>query len=175
MKDGRGHIRNLLEYNGWANDQLYAKVSELPPVEVTKERETVLKSIFVSLNHLLSVDMIWLAHMQERSHGISELRGTIHTELGDLWQSRQRMDSEMLEYFESLEIEELEEIVNYELIGGNTGSLSRANCFFHLVTHGSYHRGWIADMFGQAGSVPPIIDLPVYERFIRENNLTPMS
>ena len=45
---------------------------------------------------------------------------------------------------------------------------------WNMVTHGSYHRGWIADMFGQADSVPAIIDLPVYERTIRENNLTPL-
>lgn len=46
-------------------------------------------------------------------------------------------------------------------------------CLAHLVTHGSYHRGWIADMFGQAGHKPAVIDLPVYERALRENDLDP--
>lgn len=167
--DGRDYIRNLLEYNGWANAQLYSKVKELPPAEVTKERKTILISIHVSLNHLLSVDVIWLAHMQGREHGLTELRGVIYEDLDELWNARQSMDAEMLGYFEALNDENLDEVVDYRLIGGNSGSLSRANCFFHLVTHGSYHRGWIADMFGQAGSAPPVIDIPVYERFMREN------
>ena len=47
-------------------------------------------------------------------------------------------------------------------------------CLAHVVTHGSYHRGWIADMFGQAGSMPAIIDIPVYERAVRVNNLNPL-
>ena len=109
--DARKYLRSLLEYNTWANAELYAKVRELPPEEVTKKRKTLLESIHVSMNHLLSVDMMWHAHMEKRPHGIS---------------------------------------------------------------HGSYHRGWIADMFGQAESPPPIIDIPVYERAVKANNLNPL-
>ena len=172
--DGRTYLRSLLEYNTWANAELYAKVKELPPEEVTKKRKTLLQSIHVSLNHLLSVDLMWHAHMEKRSHGISELRAVQHEDMGALWEARQAMDKTLLEYLDGLSDAELEEVVDYELIGGNTGSLSRAMCLTHLVTHGSYHRGWIADMFGQADSPPPIIDIPVYERAIKANNLNPL-
>ena len=64
--DARTYLRSLLEYNAWANAALYSKVRELPPEEVTKERRTLLHSIHVSLNHLLSVDMMWHAHMEKR-------------------------------------------------------------------------------------------------------------
>ena len=172
--DARTYLRSLLEYNAWANAALYSKVRELPPEEVTKERKTLLHSIHVSLNHLLSVDMMWHAHMEKRPHGISELRAVHHEEMDDLWQAREEMDQVLLDYLDGLSDEDLEEVVNYELIGGNSGSLSRAMCLSHLVTHGSYHRGWIADMFGQAGSPPPIIDIPVYERALREKTLPAM-
>jgi uncharacterized damage-inducible protein DinB len=172
--NGRTYLRSLLEYNAWANGELYAKVRELPPEEVTKERKTLLHSIHVSLNHLLSVDMMWLAHMEKRPHGITELRAVQHEDMDDLWAAREAMDKTLVDYLDGLSDEELEEVVDYELIGGNTGSLSRAMCLTHLATHGSYHRGWIADMFGQAGSPPPIIDIPVYERAIRANNLNPL-
>ncbi|MGB0630809.1 MAG: DinB family protein [Alphaproteobacteria bacterium] len=172
--DARPYLRSLLEYNAWANAELYKKVAELPPEEVTKKRKTLLESIHVSLNHLLSVDMMWLAHMQRRPHGISELRAVQHEDMDDLWRARQEMDDTLLDYFDGLSDDELQEIVDYELIGGNKGSLSRAMCLTHLATHGSYHRGWVADMFGQAGSMPAIIDIPVYERAVRENNLNPL-
>jgi len=172
--DGRTYLRSLLEYNTWANAELYAKVKELPPEEVTKKRKTLLQSIHVSLNHLLSVDLMWHAHMEKRPHGISELRAVQHEDMDALWEARQAMDKTLLEYLDGLSDAELEEVVDYELIGGNTGSLSRAMCLTHLVTHGSYHRGWIADMFGQAESPPPIIDIPVYERAIKANNLNPL-
>jgi len=172
--DARPYLRSLLEYNAWANAELFAKVKELPPEEVTKERKTLLHSIHVSLNHLLSVDLMWHAHMEKRAHGINELRAVQHEDIDDLWQARQAMDKTLLDYFDGLSDADLEEVVDYELIGGNTGSLSRAMCLSHLVTHGSYHRGWVADMFGQAGAMPAIIDIPVYERAIKANNLNPM-
>ena len=173
MKDKK-FLRSLLDYNAWANAELYQKVFDLPPEEVTMKRKTLLESIHLSLNHLLAVDRMWLAHMQKRPHGITELRARLYEDMDELWEARQEQDRIIVDYLDSLSDEEMEEVVDYELIGGNTGSLSRAMCFAHLVTHGSYHRGWIADMFGQAGSMPAIIDIPVYERAIRAEGLTPL-
>ncbi len=173
MKD-KTYLRGLLEYNAWANAELYVKVRELPPEEVTKKRKTLLESIHLSLNHLLAVDHMWLAHMQGRKHGIAELRARLHVDMDALQAAREEMDRTLIDYLDTLDGDALEQFVDYELIGGNTGSLSRAMCITHLAMHGSYHRGWIADMFGQAERPPPIIDIPVYERAIREHNLTPL-
>lgn len=173
MQD-KTYLRGLMEYNTWANAELYARVRELPPEEVTRKRKTMLESIHLSLNHLLAVDRMWHAHMQVRAHGIAELRARLYEDLDDLWRARQEMDQTLLDYLDSLDEPAMEEVVEYELIGGNTGSLSRAMCFTHLAVHGAYHRGWIADMFGQAGAAPPIIDIPVYERAIRAGGLTPL-
>lgn len=173
MKD-KAYLRSLLEYNAWANAELYDRVRELPPEEVTKKRETLLESIHLSLNHLLAVDRMWLAHMQVRAHGIKELRARLYEDVGELEKARKEMDQILLDYLDSLDGDDLEEVVGYELIGGNTGSMSRAMCFTHLAIHGAYHRGWIADMFGQAHRPPPIIDLPVYERAIRAEGLNPL-
>lgn len=172
--DARTYLRSLLEYNAWANEELNKKVQDLPPEEVTKKRKTILESIHLSLNHLLTVDMMWHAHMEKRPHGISELRAVQHENLEDFWPARAAMDKKLIDYLDGLSDADLEEVVDYELIGGNKGALSRAMCLSHLVTHGSYHRGWIADMFGQAGTMPAVIDIPIYERALRENNLPPM-
>ena len=173
MKD-KTYLRSLLEYNAWANAELYARTRALPPEEVTKQRKTGLQSIFVSLNHLLAVDRMWLAHMQGRAHGIPVLRAVLHEDFASLWAGRQEMERTLLDYLDSLGGDELEEVVDYTLIGGNTGSLSRAMCFTHLAIHGSYHRGWIADMFGQAEAQPALLDIPVYERALKAGGLPPL-
>lgn len=173
MRD-KSFLRSLLEYNAWANAELYKKVFELPPEEVTRKRKTLLESIHLNLNHLLAVDRMWHAHMQQRPHGIGELRARLYEDMDELWAARQEMDRTLLDYLDELGEDELEEVVDYELLGGNKGSLSRAMCFAHLVTHGSYHRGWVADMFGQAGAQPVSQDIPVFERAVREQNLAPL-
>ncbi|MEX2455574.1 MAG: DinB family protein [Rhodospirillaceae bacterium] len=95
----------------------------------------------------------------------------LHDDLDALRAARQEQDRAVLDYLDTLGGGELEEVVEYELIGGNRGSLSRAVCLTHLVTHGSYHRGWIADMFGQAGAQPAVLDIPVYQRAVRAGGL----
>jgi uncharacterized damage-inducible protein DinB len=173
MNDKR-YLRSLIDYNAWANAETYRLVAEMPPEEVTKQRKTPLQSIFVSLNHLLNVDRIWLAHMRGEAHEIPNLRDVQFDSLDDLWLARQDMDRALQDYVDGLDENALEEIVDYELIGGNKGALSRAMCLTHLAIHGAYHRGWISDMFGQAECAQPIIDIPVYERALREQGGDPL-
>lgn len=173
MKD-KAYLRGLLEYNAWANVDLFEKVADVPAYEVTKKREAALESISVNLHHLLVIDRIWLAHMEGRPHGYKDRRGEFYDTLDELWAERQKTDAQLLAYLEGLEPDALEEIVEYQLIGSTQGSLSRAMCFTHLVMHGSYHRGWITDMFCQAKAQQPIADLPVYERVVREQGLNPL-
>jgi uncharacterized damage-inducible protein DinB len=99
--------------------------------------------------------------MQGRAHGIEILRAELHEDFDALWEARQAMEQTLLDYLDSL-------------IGGNTGSLSRAMCFTHLAIHGSYHRGWISDMFGQADAQPALLDIPVYERVLKAGGLPPL-
>ncbi len=58
----------------------------------------------------------------------------------------------------------LQEQVNFTLIGGNRGAMSRGEILLHIVNHTSYHRGFACDMFFQVPARPPVMDLPVYMR-----------
>ncbi|MDA0787605.1 MAG: DinB family protein [Proteobacteria bacterium] len=173
MQD-KTYLRTLIDFNAWANEEMYQKVSELPPEEVKKERPTPLVSIFVSMHHLWNVDVMWMGHMTGVGHNYKTLRDLEHETFEELWAARKAMDKTLQDYVDSLSAEELEEIIDYTLIGGKTGSLSRAMCITHLAIHGAYHRGWISDMFGQAGAMQPLIDIPIYERALREGGLPPM-
>lgn len=166
MKD-KTYLKTLMAWNTWANEVTYRMVADLPPEEVTKKRKTPLESIFVSLHHLLNVDDMWLHHMRGEKHDYEGLRVTRIADFDTLWQARKEMDATLEAYVDGLSADALEEIVDYELIGGNKGSMSRAMCLTHLALHGSYHRGWISDMFGQAGAMQPTTDLPVFERALR--------
>ena len=173
MRD-KTYLSTLIDYNAWANEVTYTDVSKLPPEEITKKWETPLQSIYVSLHHLLNVDNIWLGNMQGKGHNYQTLRDVEIEDFDALWAARKAIDKTLSEYVASLSTDDLAEIVNYELIGGNKGAMSSAMCLTHLVTHGSYHRGWISDMFGQAGATQPFADITIYERALREAGKPPM-
>ena len=172
--NGKTYIETLIDYNTWANEVCYKAVFELPPEEVTKERPSLLVSILASLNHLLVIDIVWLSHMTGEGHSFKELRATVSEDMDELWKLRQDMDKTLSDYVKDLDTTELEEVVEYTMIDGQKGSLSRAMMLSHLALHGNYHRGWIAGLFGQIPQPPSPSDLPVYERALRENSLPSM-
>jgi len=173
MKD-KAYLRGLLEYNAWANADLYEKVGALPPEEVTRNRAKALGSILIQLHHMMVIDDIWLAHMEGRDHGYKDRRGEPFGTLEEAQVRREALDARLLAYLDGLEADALEEAVEYRLIESSAGSMSRAMCVTHLVIHGSYHRGWVTDMFCQSGAQQPIPDLPVFERVVREQGLNPL-
>ena len=134
MKD-KTYLRGLLEYNTWANTQLYAGANELPPAEVTKQRKTLLESIHLSLNHLLAVDRIWLAHMQVTKHGIDELRAQLYDKFEELWSARRDMDGVLLAYLDSLDGEALEEVVGNTLKKCRVTLATAESCTGGLLGH----------------------------------------
>ena len=42
--------------------------------------------------------------------------------------------------------------------------MTRGEMLLHVVNHGSYHRGWVAEMFFDVPAANPATDLPVYLR-----------
>ena len=163
----KAYLLSLLDYNVWANKQYFKQIGELPGAEVTKQRASLMNSILISVNHLLVIDTVWMAHMKGENHSLENLQTILHDDLEDLWAAKKQMDQEIRDYVSGLNEGDLEEVVAYELIGGNRGSLPRYMIITHLAMHGAFHRGFIGDMFGQVPVIPAGQDIPVWERWQR--------
>ena len=164
---GTQTIRMLARYNAWANKTLFNAVFELPAGEAVKTRPTLFSSMVNTLNHLYVVDLIWQAHLQGREHGIAALSTVLHAELEQLWQAQQAIDVWYIAWSNALSEAEVDQIVQFTLIGGNLGAMRRGDIMLHVVNHTSYHSGFVADLFYQVPARQPLTDLPV---FLRENS-----
>ena len=167
MRD-KDYLLSLLDYNVWANEEYFKQIRDLPVDEVTKQRESLMNNILVSVNHLLMIDKVWLGHMKGEKHSFKKLQTVLHENLDNLWAAKKAMDREIRGYVRGLSGDDLEEVVEYELIGGNKGSLPRYLIITHLAIHGAFHRGFIGDMFGQIPVIPAGQDIPVWERALRQ-------
>lgn len=164
----KNYLLALLDYSVWANERYFRQISELPADEVTRQRQSLMNNILVSVNHLLVIDKVWLGHMKGEKHSFEKLQTVLHENLDDLWAAKKEMDQEIRSYVSGLSEDDLEEAVEYELIGGNMGSLPRYLIITHLAIHSAFHRGFIGDMFGQIPVIPPGQDIPVWERALRQ-------
>ena len=158
------YLINLLDYNSWANDQFFKVIVKLSPYEINKQRQSFMNSIRNSLNHLLVIDKVWLANMKRETHTFDHLQTILFEDMDMLWDAKKKEDILIKNYTSNLSEHDLLELVDCELIGGNKVTISRSMIITHLVMHGSYHRGIIAEMFGQIPLPPIAQDITIWEK-----------
>jgi uncharacterized damage-inducible protein DinB len=156
--------RMLARYNAWANRLMFDAAAALPAGEAVKERVSLFRNIVHTLNHNYVIARIWQAHLEGRDHGYSARNTPDHPPLEELRQLQQQADGWYVDWSDRVPDAALEEEVNYTLIGGNRGAMTRGEILLHVVNHSSYHRGFACDMFFQVPARPPVMDLPVYMR-----------
>lgn len=152
----------LARYKAWADEVFFEGVAALPPGEAEKERKTLFKTIIGTLNHSYVVDLIWQAHLERREHGFKVRNIVLHLELPTLRAAQQKLNDWFIEWAAAQSGASLDEEVPFSFVNGNRASMRRGEMFLHIVTHGSYHRGWVAEMFLEAGARPPQPDLSVF-------------
>lgn len=158
------YLINLLDYNSWANDQFFKVIVKFSPYEINKQRQSFMNSIRNSLNHLLVIDKVWLANMKRETHTFDHLQTILFEDMDMLWDAKKKEDILIKNYTSNLSEYDLLELVDCELIGGNKVSMSRSMIITHLVMHGGYHRGIIAEMFGQIPLPPIAQDITIWEK-----------
>jgi len=159
--------RMLARYNAWANKLIFDAVAALPPGEAIKERQSLFKNMVHTLNHNYVIDLIWQAHLEGRDHGFEARNTKTHSPLDELWRAQQTVDDWYIVWSDALTDAALGEEVNFTLIGGNPGVMTRGEILLHVVNHTAYHRGFVGDMFFQVPARAPTTDLPVYLRETR--------
>ena len=154
--------RTLARYKAWADEVFFAGVAALPAGEAEKERKTLFKSIIGTLNHSYVVDLIWQAHLERREHGFKARNIVLHPDLPTLCAAQQKINDWFIDWADAQSEASLDEDVPFTFVNGKQASMRRSEMFLHVVTHGSYHRGWVAEMFFEAGARPPQPDLSVF-------------
>lgn len=152
----------LARYKAWGDKVIFEGVAALPPGEAKKERKTLFKTIIGTLNHIYVVDLIWQAHLEGREHGFKARNILLHSELPALWSAQQKINNWFIDWTVSQSEALLDEHVPFTFVNGTQASMKRGEIFLHVVTHASYHRGWVAEMFLEADMRPPQADLSVF-------------
>jgi len=154
----------LARYRLWGDKILYDSVAALPSGEAEKPHRTRFKSIIGTLNHNLLIDLVWQAHIEGRDHEFKARDLVVHHDLPNLWAAQQAAIQWWIDWCGTQTDRSLEEPVHFQFIDGGDGVMTRGAILLHVVIHGSYHRGYIAQMFYEDARKPPTTDLPVYIR-----------
>lgn len=152
----------LAKYSDWADRVLFDAIAALPEGAAYQESGTLFRSMVGTLNHNLQVDLIWRAHLLRVDHGFTSRRDVLHPELEALAEAQYGINRWYIEWAQAQTPETLKERLQFKFVSGQPAEMARGAMFLHIITHKSYHRGWVAEMFFDHGAKPPQMDLSVY-------------
>jgi uncharacterized damage-inducible protein DinB len=148
---------SLVAYTRWADRMLLAPVAELTPAQYTLELGGSFPSLQATVAHLAGAAKLWSLRLSGQPYGGLPPSA----EIPDVPTALARL-GEAYAVFEQIAPEwqrEPDAIFHFRNIAGLEKAVVRWQVFRHIVNHGTYHRGQIANMLRQLGVKPPATDL----------------
>ena len=158
------NLRMLTRYNAWANARLFDTLTALPAGDGSTARISGFGRMMSTLNHAYIVDIIWKAHLEGKPHGFTSRKAETEPAVDWLRDVQAQADRWYMDYADTLTDDGHNEVVHFKFVDGGAGAMTRGDMLLHVVNHKTYHRGYVAEMLYQAGSRPPVMDLPVFLR-----------
>lgn len=158
------HFSDLLAYKRWANFRVFDALKAVPDSTLTKPQKTKFGSIIATAQHVLNMDVVWRARLLSADHAIRSRTPKSVFPIERLSNEQERLD---VWFLNSLADISLDQVVRFAFLDGQIGEMSASDILIHVVNHGTYHRGHIADMLYNEGAVPPITDYPVFVREVQ--------
>ena len=152
-------IQSLFAQKSWANNELFNLIATVS----SEQHAAAVHNAIRTLNHIYVVDRIFRGHLISEPHGYASTNTDDTPGLGELQFSVAQTDAWFENYVSKTPISQLSESVAFRFTDGDAGAMTREEMLFHVITHGSYHRGNVGQVL-KAISVAPPRDL--YTKFL---------
>lgn len=141
---------NYFQYKIWA-DKRTLRVIEQSHDAVCSKTRTFLRQ---QLNHMIIVEELF----KSRLLGLPAPHSKTNTDIVPEFQNlKQRLLASGSWYIDFLQYcDDLDRSIQFDFTDGKKGRMTKREILFHIVTHGSYHRGNIAHALDLAGVPHPV-------------------
>jgi uncharacterized damage-inducible protein DinB len=151
-------VLNQLRYKQWADGRTLDAVAlidvERFPLEIAFACQ--------QLNHMVRVEEVFRARLLGNTEPHSSSNSELVPALGQLKQRLLASNDWLQTYVESIPSEKLVEEIRFRFLDGKSGTMTREEVLFHLVNHGTYHRGAIGRALDLAGGLRPADTFTVF-------------
>ncbi len=144
-------LTSLFAQKAWANRELFDVVASVSPVE----HAVPLHAAIRMLNHIYVVDRIFRAHLLSEPHAYTATNTTETPELGELHFAVTETDIWFENYVANQGQHQLDEKLVFQFTDGDSGTMTREEMLFHVLTHGAYHRGNVGQILKDISVAPP--------------------
>jgi uncharacterized damage-inducible protein DinB len=155
------HARNLVAYNGWAWERVFASLRQLSQADFTAERSYFWGSLYDLTLHCLAAEWIWL----QRIHGTNPTSlqeiGTF-TGVASIQERLQQEGRRWGAYVDQLSADSLADPVTYKNTQGEAYELTLGDIIHHVFNHATEHRGHMTPTLAQLGVPTEALDYMLF-------------
>ena len=156
------HLVTPLKYKAWADLRTVSAVAGID----RQTHKTGFDFARQQLNHLVRVEELFRARLL---HEAEPHPSTNTPELPSLDELAFRLNESnrwLQTYAEALSAAQAAEAIHFTFVDGKAGTLTREEVIYHLINHGTYHRGAIGHALDLAGATRPA---DTYTVFVHEH------
>ena len=151
------HLRRQQGHLQWADARLLERLGSSPEPRALR-----------LLAHVLGAERVWLSRLRGEDSGGLEVWPEL--DIDGCAKLAEQVHAELEGYLSGLDAARLEEPFTYRNQQGQPYSSRRSDVLIHLMLHGAYHRGQIAQTLRLAGLEPVNTD---YITWVREERPPP--
>jgi uncharacterized damage-inducible protein DinB len=156
-------IRQLFDYNDWANQRSLQGATQLSEEQFTKPLGSSFSSVRDTLVHICSCEWVWLERCQGRTP--AAFPDVSHIQTISALRHHWAPQAEQLRTFVwDLGLTDLDRVMEYKTFNFGVYRNPVWQSLQHLANHGTYHRGQITTLLRQLGAKPVLTDLMHFYR-----------
>ncbi len=165
----------LAKYNNWMNNSIYKTCLDMGQNNIDRDQASFFPSISKTMNHLLLGDIVWLYRCSSNkdvmrfidgngdNFRIGSLDQVIYSQLDQLHEKRKEIDDRIIDYIDSLKIDDIGGYIEYNSTDGSSHSKKLGLVLTHWFNHQTHHRGQITSLIHQQGYDFGTTDLIIIE------------
>ena len=164
MKIDSTLLKKQLDYTYWASDRLLDAARPLSDEELSRDLKNSVGGVLDTLLHIFYADRIWLSRVAGSPRLTLQDPGESFT-LNSLQSAWVDVHLGWIDW--AGEVNDVEHVFEYRNLAGDAKQLALWELVFHLVNHGTYHRGQVTTMLRQLGHTPVSTDMHAYYQSLR--------
>jgi uncharacterized damage-inducible protein DinB len=151
-------LLDALRYKAWADRRTFDAVAQID----AQSFPSAMAFARQQLNHMVRVEEIFRARLLATEEPHASTNSEVAPKLADSGRRLAASNEWLQSYVRSTSPAQLQEPVRFTFTDGKPGLLSREEVIFHLVNHGSYHRGAIGHALDLANASRPADTFTVF-------------
>ena len=155
------NFEKLFLYKQWSDQRLFKAVDQIDQVKFLDDYNLAKQQF----NHMIIVEELFRARLENREPLHTQTNTKLLPSLNELQRRIEVSNQWFIEFVQNIRSEQLLDVLHFQFIDQKMGSLSVEEILFHMINHGTYHRGNIAHALHHAN-----IELPAdtYTVFIHQ-------